>query len=246
MNSHGASPRDSGSNDRSPQRDALPEHGDRESRSDGMDSTALTVGDHDGGLHPDHSDLMADTSITTADEFEQGLIQRGYKKDNRGQWHHPRQQAVRLAPRDDGDSSEDEGDSTALTVGDHDGGLHPDHSDLMADTSITTADEFEQGLIQRGYKKDNRGQWHHPRQQAVRLAPRDDGDGSEDEGDSTALTVDDHDGGLHPDHGDLMADASITTADEFEQGLIQRGYKKDDRGRWLHPRQGWRMAMGVN
>ena len=80
MDSHGASTRDSGSNDRSTQSDTHPEHGDR------------TVGDHDSGLHPDHSDLLADTSITTADEFEQGLIQRGYKKDDRGRWHHPRHQ----------------------------------------------------------------------------------------------------------------------------------------------------------
>ena len=92
MDSNGASTRDSGSNDRSTQRDTHPEHGDRESRSGGTNSTALTVGDHDSGLHPDHSDLMADTSITTADEFEQGLIQRGYEKDDRGRWHHPRHQ----------------------------------------------------------------------------------------------------------------------------------------------------------
>ena len=71
---------------------------------------APTGGDYDygRGVHADHRDLLNDSNIINEDDFEDGLIQRGYVQDDQGRYHHPRQ-AGRLAPSDDFDDSEDEG-----------------------------------------------------------------------------------------------------------------------------------------
>lgn len=51
---------------------------------------ARTVAEYGSGLHADHGDLVADSTITNADEFERALRERGYVPDRRGRYHHPR------------------------------------------------------------------------------------------------------------------------------------------------------------
>ena len=72
-----------------PRRRADRSSGD-EARSGGRNSMARTVGEYGSGLHADHGDLVADSNITNADDFERALRQRGYVQDRRGRYHHPR------------------------------------------------------------------------------------------------------------------------------------------------------------